>query len=447
MLDETMALNKDFAQETAALLQEVDSKISSSSPAECIQSLLNLEKSTRHAGDSASTTKLLVKIAEVAFLSADPKFIHDQLLTASKKRGQFKSATVKMIQRAIELVASPAPSNTQRPDPISTMKEIISLTEGKIYLEVERARVTKLLATLLFQSGQVKEAMDYMLELPIETFGSMEKLEKVGIIIDQLKLAISNGELSKASIIIKKISPQTFQDPAFEALRHDYFSIKRTMDIYNEAFLEVVADCTAIALHQPCTLSQRDRVRFLDEATFFCLLASFDCKQQEMLMKLKQQQELIDHSPKTIQLIECFTQQNMIPFQDWVRDYQEFLFQFPQVFSLEDAEGKKRWDSICDKLVEHNLRIIAKYYSEISMVRLVQLLKCSQQKVEELLCSLVVQKAVYARINRPLGIVTFTKELQPEQVLDIWSARLGEISELLMKTSHLVAKEEMLLRK
>lgn len=438
-----MVLNKDFSQETAALLQEVDSKIESCTPAECIQSLLNLEKNSRHAGDSASTTKLLVKIAEVAFRSADPKFIHDQLLTASKKRGQFKSATVKMVQRAIELAAS----STQCPDPISTMKEIISLTEGKIYLEVERARVTKMLATLLFQSGQVREAMDFMLELPIETFGSMEKLEKVEIIIDQLKLAISNGELSKASIIIKKISTQTFQDPAFEALRHDYFSIKRTMDIYNEAFLDVVADCTAIALHQPCSLTQKERVRFLEEATFFCLLASFDCKQQEMLMKLKGQQELIDQSPKTIQLIECFTQQNMIPFQDWIRDYQEFLLQFPQVFSLDEAEGKKRWDSICDKLVEHNLRIIAKYYSEISMVRLVQLLKCSQQKVEELLCNLVVQKAVYARINRPMGIVTFSRELQPEQVLDVWSARLGEISELLMKTSHLVAKEEMLLRK
>jgi 26S proteasome regulatory subunit N5 len=443
MPDETMALNKDLSQETEALLQEVQSKIAFSTPTECIQLLLNLEKSTRHAGDSASSTRLLIKIAEIAFLSKDPQFIHDQLLTASKKRGQFKSAIVKMIQRAIELASSSADC----PDPIRTMKEIISLTEGKIYLEVERARVTKLLATLLFQAGQVKEAMEFMLELPIETFGSMEKLEKVEIIIDQLKLAISNGELSKASIIIKKISPQTFQDPAFESLRQDFFSLKRTMDIYNEAYLEAVADCTEIALHQPNSLSQRERVRFLEEAVFFSLLASFDCKQQEALMKLKQQKELIDHSPKTIQLIECFTQQNMIPFQQWIGEYQEFLLQFPQVFSLSEAEGKKRWNSLCDKLIEHNLRIIAKYYSEISMARLVDLLKCNQQKVEELLCALVVQKAVYARINRPAGLVTFDRELQPEQVLDIWSARLGEISELLIKTSHLVAKEEILLRK
>lgn len=95
-------------------------------------------------------------------------------------------------------------------------------------------------------------------------------------------------------------------------------------------------------------------------------------------------------------------------------------------------------------MIEHNLRIIAKYYREVSISRLVQLLKCSTEKVEELLCGLVVQKAIYARINRPTGIVNFCKELKPEQVLDIWSGRLGEISELLLKTSHLVVKEQML---
>lgn len=53
------------------------------------------------------------------------------------------------------------------------------MTAGKIYVEVERARLTHKLALLKEADGEVEEAASAMQEMPVETFGSMEKKEKV----------------------------------------------------------------------------------------------------------------------------------------------------------------------------------------------------------------------------------------------------------------------------
>lgn len=54
-----------------------------------------------------------------------------------------------------------------------------TVTAGKIYVEVERARLTHQLALLKEVDGDVEAAATAMQEMPVETFGSMEKKEKV----------------------------------------------------------------------------------------------------------------------------------------------------------------------------------------------------------------------------------------------------------------------------
>ena len=58
------------------------------------------------------------------------------------------------------------------------------MTAGKIYVEVERARLTHKLALLKEADGDLEEAANAMQEMPVETFGSMEKKEKVVIECD-----------------------------------------------------------------------------------------------------------------------------------------------------------------------------------------------------------------------------------------------------------------------
>ena len=47
-------------------------------------------------------------------------------------------------------------------------------------MEVERARLTHILAQIKEEEGEVAEAANILQELQVETYGSMEKREKVG---------------------------------------------------------------------------------------------------------------------------------------------------------------------------------------------------------------------------------------------------------------------------
>lgn len=49
----------------------------------------------------------------------------------------------------------------------------------QIYVEVERARLTHKLALIKEKNGDITEAASIMQELQVETYGSMEKQEKV----------------------------------------------------------------------------------------------------------------------------------------------------------------------------------------------------------------------------------------------------------------------------
>jgi len=59
------------------------------------------------------------------------------------------------------------------------------------------------------------------------------------------------------------------------------------------------------------------------------------------------------------------------------------------------------------------------------------------------LSNLVTSKTIYARIDRPAGIVTFAAQKDPEIILNSWSNGINSLLELIVKSTHLITKEEM----
>ena len=56
---------------------------------------------------------------------------------------------------------------------------------------------------------------------------------------------------------------------------------------------------------------------------------------------------------------------------------------------------------------------------------------------------MVTKKQVYARIDRPKGIITFAPPKSPNELLDDWSGDISTLLNLLEGTCHLVHKENM----
>lgn len=110
------------------------------------------------------------------------------------------------------------------------------------------------------------------------------------------------------------------------------------------------------------------------------------------------------------------------------------------VFS-KTSEGEKRWKELHNRVIEHNIRVVAKYYTRVTTKRLMQLLDLNERDTEEFLSKLVVSKTIYARVDRPAGIVSFQVKKDANQVLNDWSSDINSLLNLVEKTCHLISKE------
>ena len=77
---------------------------------------------------------------------------------------------------------------------------------------------------------------------------------------------------------------------------------------------------------------------------------------------------------------------------------------------------------------------MAKYYTRITLARLTTLLDLTPQQAEETLCRLVVSGTVWARIDRPAGVVNFRSSRSPEDVMNDWSSDMQRLLGLVEKT-------------
>ena len=68
------------------------------------------------------------------------------------------------------------------------------------------SRLTRRLSMIHEKDGNVTEAAKIMQELQVETYGSMERKEKVEMILVQMRLCLAVQDFIRAQIISKKIS-------------------------------------------------------------------------------------------------------------------------------------------------------------------------------------------------------------------------------------------------
>ncbi len=75
-------------------------------------------------------------------------------------------------------------------DKLNLINAIIEATEGKFYVELEYARCVWRFAEMKEEDGDVKQAADAILEVQAETYGSMQKEEKLDYILYQMRLVL-----------------------------------------------------------------------------------------------------------------------------------------------------------------------------------------------------------------------------------------------------------------
>jgi 26S proteasome regulatory subunit N5 len=113
--------------------------------------------------------------------------------------------------------------------------------------------------------------------------------------------------------------------------------------------------------------------------------------------------------------------------------------------STED-KARQRWEDLRKRVIEHNVRVVAKYYTRIQVTRLTQLLNLTEDETEKYISELVTAKTIYAKIDRPARVVSFAKPRDADDILNEWSHNMKSLLGHLERIDHLITKEEMMAR-
>lgn len=113
-------------------------------------------------------------------------------------------------------------------------------------------------------------------------------------------------------------------------------------------------------------------------------------------------------------------------------------------FQASTSGYKRHLSEFTKQLIQHNVRVIEKYYSRIRLPKLAQLVGVSQQRAEAEICDMVVSKRISAKINRLEGIVAFNHKKQyTNDRLSNWNNDVKEILDKIEHTCHLINREQV----
>ncbi|KAM6563623.1 hypothetical protein CsatB_023621 [Cannabis sativa] len=424
-----------------------------------IEQLLNVEKQMRLAGDVAGTKKAATDILQLCFEARAWKTLNEQIIVLSKRRGQLKQAVTAMVQQAMQYIDETPDVETR----VELIKTLNNVAAGKIYVEIERARLTKKLAKIKEEQGLIAEAADLMQEIAVETFGAMAKTEKIAFILEQVRLCLDRQDYVRAQILSRKISPRVFDVdiskekkkpkegdgvveeapadiPSLLELKRIYYELMIRYYSHNNDYLEICRCYKAIYEIPAVKENPSDWIPILRKICWYLVLAPHDPMQSSLLNSTLEDKNLSELSNFRLLLKQLVTMEVV----QWTALWNSYKDEFENEKNmLGGSLGDKAAEDLKQRVIEHNILVVSKYYARITLKRLAELLCLSIQEAEKHLSEMVVSKALVSKIDRPMGVVNFQTAKDSNEILNAWSSNLEKLLDLVEKSCHQIHKETM----
>lgn len=439
--DAPLKAERDYSDILKEEFVKIDQLIASNDGySEPLNQLLTWEKKTRQAADLGSSKQVLAKIVDMLVKKGQWDELDEQLTLLSKKHGQLKLSIQYMIQEIMRFIQN-EDTKIELDDKIKVIETIRTVTENKIFVEVERARVTRDLVHIKKSQDKIEEACDILCELQVETYGSMEMNEKIEFILEQMELSILKGDFAQATVLSRKILKKTFKNPKYELLKLEYYKLLIKIGLHKREYLEIAQFYQEIYNSECVKNNEAEWKDTLIHIVYFLILSPYGNLQNDLIHKLE-----LDNNLKKLEvqesMIKLFTTKELMRWPNVKQTYESVLKQDTVAFGGENS--KHHWEELQKRVIEHNLRVISEYYSRITLSRLNELLDLSEAETESFISDLVNQGIIYAKVNRPAKIVNFEKPKDSSELLNEWSNNVDELLEQIETIGHLITKEEIM---
>lgn len=427
---------EDCSKDVEELLARVDATAQAGRLEEAVEELLTLEKKCRLAADGISTAKLLCKICQIYYDAKDWPKLREHIVMLSKKRGQLKRAITDMVHLAMSWLDGL--DKERKLELISTLNEV---TDGKIFVEVEKARLTQLLAKIKEDEGNAEEAANLLQEVQVETFGAMERREKTEYILNQMRLVLAKKDYIRTQIISRKINTKILEAEDFQDLKIVYYEFMIRYWLHEEKYLDVCKCYLAIYNTPSIQADEQKWKAALTAHVAYLTLAMFDNEQKDMLHRLDEfEAKKLDKVPAFKQLVKLFLRKELTP---WPLENDVEIHSHPVFQDTPHKGADARWTMLKKRVVQHNIKVVSEYYEQIHTKRLCELIGLSDKEAEAELSELVCSKFVHAKIDRPAGTIKFGQKQTYSDRLNEWSGSISKVLDLVENTCHLIQKEQM----
>ena len=404
------------------------------------------EKKARLAMIHVVTKDVALEMLRLCHEAKDWTSYNSTLVHISKRRQQHSS----VIKACVEVAVSLVDKTPDRQTKLTFVKTLRDVTEGKIFLEVQRARLTRRLASMKEEDSELDEASSIMQEVQVETFGTMENAEKVEFILEQIRLCLTQKDWVRVAIIQKKIDRKAIDADDLQQLKLRFYDMIFRLNAQNDDTLELARSHLAVYNTKCVKDKDQDWKRALSSAALFIVLSRHGKDQSDLLNRTQtMESESLKELPMFKNLLKQFTTQEIIAWP-LPKETQQVLSKHP-VFSNAEMFGKNRvseWmKRLRQRVLEHNVRVISGVYCRIRLVRLAEMIGLKPDEAERLVADMVSidddenSEPLYAKMDRPAGIVSFERPQSADTQMTEWASNINDVLELVEKTRHLIDRE------
>lgn len=462
-LEERIDLSTETTAKIAQAQQLVAAGSSSSALQDALALLTALEKRCRVGNDTPSLVKVCEASLELCHTANDHEALLATLKTLSTRRSQKSKAIASLVSKCLPWVVSadtdgftplPTGSEEEKKAQNALVEELRNITDGKMYLEAERARLTRTIAILKESAGDIAGAADVLQEVHVETYGSISKREKIEFILEQMRLTLLKKDYIRAYIVSNKIKRPMLEEEGMAELKVKFYT---SLTIYYKHEKEAMelAKCYHAIYSTPSVQEEESQWKeALTNTVVFLCLSEYSNEVKDMMERINLDFKL-DKVPECKETLQCYLKDEIIHYP---LPHQTMLESIPAFNDSGDdnddannnGDGssstslKEHWHTTFHtRIIQHNLRVSSIYYRQIHTSRLAQLLSLDVATTEKHISQMVSSGTLYAKIDRPKDIVRFMKKRCEEEVLTDWAADIKELLGLVEKTTYLIAKENM----
>ena len=456
--------------------------------APALTALLALEKRTRLAADAFSTAKVAVAILDLLHSTGSWALLNDHISLLSKRRAQLQKVQETVVQTAVSYVPSTPDEATKR----ALIDALRSVSAGKMFVELERARLTRTLAEMEEKGGKVAVAAELMQEVAVETIGTMEAKEKLDFLLEQIRLCLAKRDYVRTEIIAKKVDAKQLKEKEFAEEKVRYHRLMIEYHLHFGQYFDIAKAYREIYLTPSIQAKAEEWRPVLTQLVLFSLLSPFDSEVSDFIARIKEDKQL-HFLPDYRQLLLDYVGHEVIAWPLNAQQQREILgnttFKQDSTQGADDDgsapmkddgaaststaataaagtaasgaaalgvdasadslivhNGAQRLLDLHKRVVQHNMRVIALYYDRISSVRFSALLQLTPEAAELYLSELVSSGQLYVKIDRPRGEIQFVRGQDATSVINDFTHNIDTLLALVELTCHTINKELMVHR-